>query len=429
MKAKIVIVGGGVMGTSIAMHAAQKTDPLSEPVVLFERRSIGAGSSGRSGAILRQHYSDREVAAMARDSLREYAAFEARAGRSVGFRRTGVLTLAGPDQAEWRKRIETNVAMLQEIGIETDLVSEVEMRKLVPGAQFQAGSVGAWEPGGGFVDPSAALESFTSLARAYGAVTRLGVEVTRLILDGGRVRGVETTEGTCSADKVVVVAGPWSRQVLKLAGIELPLRILRPENHFLALKGSEVQESEEEETGAVGFDISEDPFEKTTTGEPAALDHTGLHPAIVDIENGFYCCCEPSTKRVRVGRTDYAGDEQLEQPEPFEEKVSESTKSWAREVLCRRLPDYDGQSDAGSLAGWYTLTPDSQPILGPIPSIEGLFVATGFSGHGFKLAPSVGDGLSQMLFEETVSAFDEEFFSPERFAGKVSWDQKIGFGL
>src|SRR5258707_105042 len=96
MKAKIVVVGGGVMGVAIAWHAARRADPLTEPIVLLERRALAAGASGRSGAILRQHYSDRVVAAMARDSLRVYSTLERKTGRSIGFERSGVLTLAGP---------------------------------------------------------------------------------------------------------------------------------------------------------------------------------------------------------------------------------------------------------------------------------------------------------------------------------------------
>src|SRR5262245_55007378 len=119
MRARILIVGGGIMGVSTALKCAPRT---REPVVLIERKHVGAGTSGRSGAIRRQHYRDREVASMARDSLREYAAFERVTGLPLGFRRTGVITLAGPAQPEWCARIRENVLMLQGLGIETELV-------------------------------------------------------------------------------------------------------------------------------------------------------------------------------------------------------------------------------------------------------------------------------------------------------------------
>src|SRR5262245_52630587 len=118
MRARILVVGGGVMGVSIAMRCAARS---RGSVLLIEMKELGAGSSGRSGAILRQHYRDAEVARMARDSLIEYARFEGETGLPLGFRRTGVLTLAGPGQREWCQRIRENVAMLRGLGIETEL--------------------------------------------------------------------------------------------------------------------------------------------------------------------------------------------------------------------------------------------------------------------------------------------------------------------
>jgi len=107
--------------------------------------------------------------------------------------------------------------------------------------------------------------------------------------------------------------------------------------------------------------------------------------------------------------------------------VSERFARWARAALEARMPVYRGQADAGGLAGWYTLTPDAQAILGPAPGIEGLFIVTGFSGHGFKLAPSVGEGVAQMLWGEPAGAFDAEFFSPRRFqAGEHAWQGRFG---
>src|SRR5262249_42454105 len=159
VKAKVVIVGGGVMGVSIAWHAAARADPVEEPVVLLEKKSLAAGSSGKSGAILRQHYSQREVAAMARDSLQVYTDFERKTGRSIGSQKTGVLTVAGPDRPEDVALVERNVAMQISIGIDTRRVEAGEMRRLVTGISVRDGSVGAFEPGGGGVDPVATVEA------------------------------------------------------------------------------------------------------------------------------------------------------------------------------------------------------------------------------------------------------------------------------
>ncbi len=425
MKAKVLIVGGGVMGTSIAMELAQRSDPLAEPIVLFERKTLGAGSSGRSGAILRQVYADRQVAAMARDSLRRYASFEARAGRPIGFRRTGVLTLVGPEQRDWQQRLRGICARLVELGIRIEPVDAPRMRELVPGIHVQPGSFGAWEPEAGFVDPQRTVEAFAAQARTYGAITRLGVEVTDVHVRNGRVVGAATTAGECSAESIVVVAGPWSGAFLERLGISLPLRIVRPECHYLALPVAEVVEDGAEVEG-LNLDVAGELERLAAPGAQHKSAAAGLRPVIIDLEKNFYCRSEPGTRRLRLGHTDYGVAARLERPEPFDEEVSEETKRWARAVAGERLPELAGREDAGSLAGWYTLTPDAQAVIGPAPGIEGLYVVSGFSGHGFKLAPSVGEGVAQMVRGEPVSAFDAAFFAPTRFRGNEEWRGRFG---
>ncbi len=426
MKAKILIVGGGIMGTSIALKTARRNDPLGPPVVLFEKAQIGAGSSGRSGAILRQIYADRVLAAMARDSLREYAAFEARAGRSIGYKRTGVLTLAGPEQADRIEKIEGMVAELSEMGIDIQLADAAKMRTLVPGIQVRPGAIGAWEPDGGFVNPHRTLSAFASLARQYGAVTRLGVEVTDILVENGRVVGARTTEGDYEAERVVLVAGPWTRPMLQKLGCDIPMKVLGPQNTFLGMPGAELLIEEESGQESYRFDLEEDPVENVDGSHLDALELRGMHPVIIDLEHGLYCRCEPTTKRTRLGFIDYARDAPLAKPEDLEEVVPPEVRAELRAGLVRRIPDYEEQSEAGTIAGWYTLTPDAQAVIGPLPSIEGLFVVSGFSGHGFKLAPMVGEGVAQMLFGEPISAFEPEFFDPARFQEVTSWSGNFG---
>ena len=433
MRAEILVVGGGVMGTSIAMHTAQRTDPLSQPVVLFERRELGAGSSGRSGAILRQHYAEPVVARMARDSLREYAGFEARTGRTLGFRRTGVLTLAGPDTPEICERIQTNIAMLKGLGVETELVSEVEIQELVPSIEVKRGTIGAWEPDAGFVDPKKTIDAFASLARTSGAVTRLGAEVQEILVENGRVTGAATTEGHYTANKICIVAGSWSAGLLKPLGVDFPLRTIRPENHFVVMRDSDLLDEEEDvpvgSREALSFDDSQDPVERAA--ESTARASLGLHPVVVDLEQSFYMRCEPNQRRTRLGRVDYDHDEILENPDELKEEVSQKLIDWARKSLEVRMPSYADQADAGSEASWYTMTPDTQPLIGPVPGIEGLYIVAGFSGHGFKLAPIIGQGVAQMLHDERITLFDADFFDPKRFptdgSASGSFTGRFGF--
>lgn len=419
MRAKVLVLGGGVMGAAIAWQLALRLDPHDEPVVLLEKRALAAGSSGRSGAILRQQYSERVLAAMARDSLRVYTNLERATGRYIGFVRTGVLTIAGPRQTDEQELLRRNVAMQRELGIAVELCDAAGMRRIAPGLAIAEGALGAWEPEAGAVDPVRSVEAFAALARENGAATRLGVRVESIALRAGRVHGVETSEGFVETETVVLAAGPWSRALLLPLGIDLPLRAVRPEQYF-----KEMLEGAHSGDGSRGEHELE---ARLAWGKPV-LPVAG-HPVLLDLENNVYTRCQPHEGRTRVGRMDYAEDEEISDPDALDETVRPSFVAWARERLEERIPGYRAKADAGTLAGIYTLTPDAQALIGRLGPVEGLWVATGFSGHGFKLAPSVGEGVAQMICGEPVSAFDAQFFDPRRFDGGRRASAGRGFGL
>ena len=421
MRARIVIVGGGVMGTSIAMHAARRCGELDGSVVLLERKHCGAGESGRSGSILRQFYSDRELIGMACDSLREYASFEARTGRSIGFTRCGVLTLGGPDKPESLQLVERNIALMRAAGVEVERVGADEIRKLVPGIAVGVETIGAWERDAGFVDPQRTVDAFAELARFYGATLRTHAEVTALHIEKGRILGVETSEGEVEAELVVVAAGPWTRKLLLAAGIDLPLRTVRPEQHFLVMP--RVRRKLEDDSTPEIPDADIDPRFASESEPPAA------HPVLLDIERDYYTRCEPRLGRSRVGAMNYERDIELDDPDALDEKVSEEFQHWARASLERRMPIYRGERDLSAQAAWYTLTPDAQALIGECPGAQNLFVVSGFSGHGFKLAPSIGAGVTQMLLREPIGAFDAQFFAPTRFESLARANAGARFGL
>jgi glycine/D-amino acid oxidase-like deaminating enzyme len=409
------------MGVSIAWHAALRFEPGESPIVLFEKTVLAAGSSGRSGAILRQFYTQPEVAGMARDSLAVYAGFERRTGRRIGFQRSGVLTVVGPDDAESIALVDRNVEMMLGLGIEVRRLDAAAIRGLVPGIEVRDGSIAAYEPGGAAVDPVATVEALAALARENGAVTRLGNAVRGFLRSGDRVVGVETDEGPVEAEAVVVAAGPWARNLLLRAGIDLPLRAVRPEQHFV-----EAPPSRPRVTAPRDRDALRGPEEL----EPAA------HPVLLDLEHGFYARIEQHTSReglaaprTRIGSMDLSRDADVPDPDRLDELVSDEFRAWARSRLEARMPAYERREDVGSLVGMYTLSPDSQALIGPIEGVPGLLVVAGFSGHGFKLAPSIGEGVAQMLNGEPVSAFDVDFFSPQRFRGARASARTRGFGL
>ncbi len=365
--------------------------------MLFERRALAAGSSGRSGAVLRQHYSSPIVAAMARDSLAEYSTLEERTGHAIGFQACGVLTIAGPRTPQMMERVRANVAMQRSIGIDTRIVEAGELRRLVPGIDVDDRAIAAYEPGGGFCDPVRAVNAFANLAGENKAVARVGCEVRRVIVEHGRAVGLETEEGRVDASAVVLAAGPWTSRLLETLGCDLPLEVVRPEQHFL-----------------------DGPAENASA--------RAAHPVLLDLELGYYTRCEPARARTRIGALEHTADKRIEDPDNLDEVVGHEFMRWARAKLEQRMPLYRSRADQAPQAAWYTLTPDSQPILGKIAGIENLFIAAGFSGHGFKLAPSVGEGLAQLVFGEQLTAFDAAFFSAERFRGGQGSDP-TAFGL
>ncbi|MEO6708332.1 MAG: FAD-binding oxidoreductase, partial [Planctomycetota bacterium] len=269
--------------------------------------------------------------------------------------------------------------------ITTRIVEAKEIRALVPGIEVDDGAIAAFEPGGGFCDPLLTVEAFADLARDCGARTQLGSAVRRVVVEVGRAVAVETDQGRIEARSIVLAAGPWTRPLLQALGCDMPLEVVRPRQHFLDAPSSDASP-------------------------------TAAHPVLLDMELGYYTRCEPSRERTRIGAIDYDGDARLADPDALDERVDPEFTQWARGQLEQRMPIYRTRADQEPQAAWYTLTPDSQPILGAVPGIEGLYIAAGFSGHGFKLAPSVGEGLAQLIFDEPLTAFDAEFFSATRFS-------------
>lgn len=411
MKAHILIVGGGAMGTCTALQTARRSDPLREPVVLLEKDRLGAGSSGRSSAILHQAYGERKLAGMSRDALKTYSQIKSTSGRSVGYRKTGALILAGPRDSERARQLAVEVQMQQDLGIASTLVSGEEIRAIVPGIEVADDELGAWQPEGGFVDPARAIDVFAKLARSHGAITRVGIAEPRIILEKGRIAGVDSPAGTFEAPNVVVTAGPWTPHILAGLGVELPLKIVQTEECFLQMPHPEASEEDEDERDMGHADLE-------TRFMPDPLDAMPVaHPVIVDLANGVLIRCEPASGRTRVERL-VPDLVELEDPDARRAKASAEFVDAVREFVLRRLPAYRDQKVLGSQTSWTTLTPDHRPLAGAIEEVPGLYAVAGTTGNDFQLAPSFGEGLAQMISGQPVSAFDPEFFSPGRFATK-----------
>jgi len=371
--AETVILGGGVMGCSIlhSLAARGMTDAL-----LLERDALGSGSTGRSSSAIRMHYSTEVHARMAWESFHVFRNFEEIVGGQCGFTRTGHLIMGGETDAEV---FRANVAMQQSVGIDTGLVTPEEAHELAPGWNLDDCGIIAYEPLCGYADASATCMAFARRARDLGARIVLGNLAASIEIVNGRVAAVNGPQGRVATARAVVATGPWSRRFLLQHGIDLPLEATRHEVVHLR-RG------------------------------PAGPDY---HPGGGDLVNQIYFRPEGSDLTL-VGNGNM--EDVIEDPAIFAQRASPSfiQDVWTR--IARRIPALADAQFSTGYAGLYTSTPDSHPIIDAVDGIDGLYVCTGFSGHGFKLSPMVGTLMAELILDGQATSIDITPLRISRFA-------------
>jgi glycine/D-amino acid oxidase-like deaminating enzyme len=378
--ADAIVIGGGIMGLFCAWHLAEAG--LGK-IVLLEKRFVGAGSSGKSGAILRQHYSHRTTIGMARQSLGFYRDFRERFGQDIGFRPCPMLLVCHEGD---RQALRANVAEQRALGVEVEILDAARLRQVEPRAEFPDEAIGALESDSGYVDPGRTLAAVAGLLRRRGVDLREEARVTDVLLDSeGRVRGVQTDRGGAVQTRVVINAGgPWAGFLCRRLGLALPLRVIRPQQAYFM----------------------------------PPPRHGGERHIFGDLLTGLYWKPEPAGW-TRVGKMDYEGDEEVCDPDDYDEGVGRAFIDECRRRMSLRVPAYRDAVCWGGCGALYTVTPDAHALIGPVPEIEGLYVVSGFSGHGFKMGPAVGRGVAALVGGGDPGAFDAGFFAVDRFvAGK-----------
>lgn len=372
--ADVVIVGGGVTGCSIAHHLVRLG---VRDVVVVEKSFLASGATGRSSACIRQHYSTPETCRMVLHSLRFFEAFrEHTGGRPSSFVRVGYLL--GVDD-RLRRQMEASVALQRSVGIETRLVTPSEMREIEPRIRVDDFVLGCYEPRSGYADPSQTTHALAETAREGGARVYEQAEVVGILRAGDRVTGVRTSRGDIEAPVVVNAAGIWGDRVARLAGVEIPLTVLR---HTIAF-------------------VSRPP-------EAAAP-----HPLVYDFVGNIYT--RPETGGLTlVGPLDTDARHRAD-PDRYAEGLSFEETVAAMERAVHRFPVMAEGAVARGYAGCFDVTPDWHPILDESP-VRGFYLAVGFSGHGFKLAPAVGAMMARLITEGKGPGDDVHAFRLSRFA-------------
>src|SRR5215470_5975703 len=376
--ADAVIIGGGVTGCSLA-HAL--TGLGVARVIVLEGRFIGAGGTGRSVGIVRQLYPTRETTQMVLRSLRVFERFSEAVGGQSGFVRSGVLIGVS---GEMRPSLEKTLALQRDLGVEAEILDPADLSEVEPAIDPAALGAVLHEPDSGYGDPSAVTAGYAEAARRRGAVIEQGQEVTAIRQSQGRVTGVDTAAGErIDAPVVVNAAGLWSPAVARLAGVDLPIIIGR---HPV-------------------FVLERD----------ANFGHA--HMVYLDLAGGSYVRPETGgftlTGSLIDDETQHPMDPELLGAEPgFDEAEV------ALERTSRALPRLADARYARGWAGAFDITPDWMPILDESP-VSGFFVAAGMSGHGFKLAPAVGD-LVAALVTGAPPPVSREPFRLDRFSAESS---------
>ena len=367
-----VVIGGGVMGTSILYNLA--TRGVKGPVLL-ERDALGSGSTGRSSGAIRMHYSTEVNARLAWESLHVFRNFDEIVGGDVGWVKTGYMVYVPEDSTEGLRH---NVEMQQSVGITTSIVSIEEARELVPAFHLDEGEGFAYEPESGHGDPSGTALAYSTRAQELGATVLLESPAQTVEVRNGRVTAVTTGTERYETPIAVVATGPWSTRFLGKLGIDLPLVATRHEVFLLR----------------------------------RPIDKVPYHPGAGDMSNLIYFRPEgPDLTLVGNGNREEDAD-----PDAYSPRVSMDfvEEIWGR--LTKRIPDMAEAEFSTGYAGLYTTTPDLHPVIGPVDGIVGLYICTGFSGHGFKLSPAVGIVMAELILDGEARTVDISTLRMSRFA-------------
>jgi sarcosine oxidase, subunit beta len=353
-----VVIGGGVIGTSIACHLARLG---MTRIALVERGQIGNGTTAQSSCILRTHYSVPENVQLAKLSwtiFRDFAGYLGDAEASCGLVPCGYMIVA--PEGEQAIALKASLASQRAQGIRADAIDAGQARTLMPIADFGDAAVIGYEPEAGFADAYLVTTAFARAARRLGATMLEGTTVTGLLRDGERVVGVRTDQGDIGAGLVISAQNIWTSELADWTGLDLPLR---RERHIVM-----TLECKAHYTHAM-------PVFKDL-GSPGMLYYRSYGGGQMLVSEGV------------------AG-EAMDTIDTNQGDVPLDTVVAVGEQVAGRFPDY---AEAGLVASWtgvYDVTPDWNPVLGRAPGIDGLLLAYGFSGHGFKLAPMIGKLLAQ----------------------------------
>jgi sarcosine oxidase subunit beta len=368
--AGVLVVGGGVVGCSIAYQLARRG---LRDVVVLEREAVGSGTTSKAAGGIRAQFPTETEIRFSLESIRVFEHFAEEFGVDPGYRKIGYLFLVS--EAGDLDRFRQRLALQQGLGVDVRLITPDEARVLVPALRVDDLIAGVWGPGDGMAGPAEVTQGFARRARELGVQILEGVEVMSLELERGRLSGVVTTHGRLATPVVVNAAGPAAARVARLAGVQVPVHPRRRHIFFT------------------------EPFPEIP----------GPVPLTTDCASGFYFRKEIDQVLFSPGDVEDVGAD------------IHAPVDWARvgeavEKAVHRVPVLEKARIAGGWAGLRPLTPDDHAIIGWAPGVEGFFLAVGFGGHGFQHSPATGRYVAEWLLDGKPT-LDLSLFDPARFSG------------
>ena len=387
----VVVIGAGVIGSSVAFHLSKLG---AKNVLVLDRGTIGAGTTSQSSGILRTHYSVKENVELARKSWHVFNNFADYLGddeASCGLVKCGYMIVAS--EGDKLEPLRASLDQQKEQGIPLELLDTRQARELMPIAQFDDAALIGYEPEAGFADAYLVATSFARAARRAGVTVKENVNVKQVLIENGKVVGVSTDIGEFKTSMVISTQNIWTPELAGWTDRALPIM---PERHaVLAL-----------ECDAARYAFTMPVFKDLAS--PGMLYYRSYGGNQMLVSEGI------------VGeKLNTAEVEQGDIPMDYIVDVGAQ--------VAERFPAYETAGIASSWTGVYDVTPDWNPVLGKLPGIEGLVVGYGFSGHGFKLSPTVG----LVLAQEALGVPTEVSLKPysiERFATGELLTGKYGLG-
>jgi sarcosine oxidase subunit beta len=364
--ADVVIIGGGVIGVSIAYQLASKK---AGRIILLEKGQLGEGSTSRCVGGIRAQFSTEINIRFSLESLKTFERFKEEFGVNPEFKRIGYLFLASTEMQI--KVFKENLKLQRQLGIPVELLDSDEIKRRWPYLRMDdilGGTFCSWD---GYAGPSEVLSGFVSGAKREGVKIYEGTEATEILKEKGKVNGVKTKEGEISTPIVVNAGGPFASLIGEMAGIKVPVKPLRRQVFV---------------TGP--FYLSEQPI-----------------PLTIDFHRGWYF-------RQEVDGLLLSGP--LDQEPSFNTNIDYEAMAEASENAIYRVPMLEKARIARGWAGLYEISPDNHAILGKVPEVEGLILANGFSGHGFQHSPAVGKVIAELIVEGKATTIDIAPLSIER---------------